>query len=182
MKKNSTLLSYILFSMLLVFSSCTIDDEVSPEHIALNNLSGTWTINNATTPDGNVALSGVLIDFNSEKLNIVDPDGFLDPDSDYYSYEVSGLEILNSENLNYNGETNIGPTVFGIFEKTGYFTLISNQTELKLTNIEITSLTRRATSTVVDFNILDSTITLSYQSPVQNERDSTRAITLTGSR
>ncbi len=165
MKKNFTLLSYILFALLLVFSSCSTDEEVSPENIALNNLSGTWTIDTGATPNGNVPLTGVSIDFNSENL----------------IYIVSGMNFLLRENL----------TTTAIFSETGSFSLNSDQSSLILTYINNTSSymvsggdTTYFSVTInmpVDFEISNDTISLSYEI-FYPESTSPTPITLTGIR
>ncbi len=104
MKKNLTFLSYLAIAFALVFTSCKGDEDVTPEQEALNALNGTWTINSATTPDGNVTLSGVTITFNSDNT----------------TYTVSGLGTLNDNDLNYAD----------VFAASGDFSLNSNQTAI----------------------------------------------------
>lgn len=107
MKKNLTLFSYLAIALVLVFTSCKKDDvDITPEQEALNALSGTWTINSATTPDGNVVLTGVSINFNSENT----------------TYAVSGLATLNDNDLNFAD----------VFAGTGDFSLNSTQTAISL--------------------------------------------------
>jgi hypothetical protein len=107
MKKNLTLLSYLVIAFALVFTSCKKDDDVTPEQAALNALNGTWTINSGTTPDGPVTLTGVTINFNSENS----------------TYSVSSLGTLNDNDLNYSD----------VFAAGGDFSLNSTQTAITLT-------------------------------------------------
>ena len=100
MKKNFTLLSYFVIALTLVFTACKKDDDVSPEQEKINQLNGIWTINSATTPNGNVDLTGVTITFSGENT----------------TYSLSGLNTLEDNNLNHSD----------VFAARGSFSLNAN--------------------------------------------------------
>jgi hypothetical protein len=83
MKRNLNFLSYLIIAVAIVFTSCKSDDP-SAEEQQLTDLSATWNITNAA-PAGfdAVALSGASITFTGAK-----------------EYSVSGLTVLNENNLN----------------------------------------------------------------------------------
>jgi hypothetical protein len=105
MKKNLALFSYFAFALLFVFTSCNSEDP-SPEDEALNELSGTWSINLATTPDGEITLSGVSVNFNADNA----------------TYSVTGIALLEENNLNLSD----------VFAEQGTFSLNADQTAIVL--------------------------------------------------
>ncbi|WKV10780.1 hypothetical protein [Marivirga harenae] len=84
MKRNIKLLSLLLLSFVVLFSSCKKDDEPSAEEKRLEELSGTWNITGANVLDN--ALTGVSINF----------------DGSNKTYSVSGLQAFTDANLNHN--------------------------------------------------------------------------------
>lgn len=107
MKKNFKLLSYLVVALTLVFTACKKDDDVTPEQEKINQLNGTWVINSATTPNGNIDLSGITITFSGENT----------------TYTVSGLTTLEDNNLNHSD----------VFAASGSFSLNdSNLNEMTL--------------------------------------------------
>ena len=105
MKKNLALFSYFAVALLFVFTSCNSEDP-SPEDEALDELSGTWSINSATTPDGEITLSGVSVNFNADNS----------------TYSVTGLALLEENNLNLSD----------VFAEQGAFALNDDQTSIVL--------------------------------------------------
>lgn len=83
MKRNIKLLSLLLLSFVVFFSSCKKDDDPSPEEQRIEELSGTWNIVGANVLDEN--LTGVSINF----------------DGSNKTYSVSGLQAFTDANLNH---------------------------------------------------------------------------------
>ncbi|GAA5021505.1 hypothetical protein GCM10011506_02690 [Marivirga lumbricoides] len=125
MKKNFTLLSYVVIALTLVFTACKKDDDVSPEEEKINQLNGTWEINSAKTPDANETLSGVSITFSGANT----------------TYTVNGLATLESNNLNHGD----------VFAASGSFSLSgSNFNELTLVSGKV--ITINVTETTLTLN------------------------------
>lgn len=114
MKINTKLLSLLVLSTFFIFTACKKDDP-SPEEQKLNELQGTWTINEAVTPDGTIPLTDVSINVTAENQ----------------TYAITGLGILTDNNLN-NGE---------VLEASGSFTLNpDNLNEMILSNGTVVSI------------------------------------------
>lgn len=96
MKRNLTLLSYLMIATALIFTSCKKDEPLSEEQKAVNELSATWNITGATAGTETITLSGVSFTFNSDM-----------------TYSISGVNVLETNNLN-NDES---------FESQGSFSL-----------------------------------------------------------
>ena len=97
MKRNLTLLSYLMIAAVLVFSSCK-EPSLSAEEQKYEDIGATWTITEATPNSFDaVPLSGVTITF----------------DSDAKTYSMTGFATLESANLNNDGA----------FKESGSFTL-----------------------------------------------------------
>jgi len=84
MKKNIKLLSLLVLSFVVIFSSCKKKDDPSPEDQKIEELSGEWNIVGANVLDQD--LSGVSINFNASNK----------------TYSVSGLSAFTDANLNHS--------------------------------------------------------------------------------
>ena len=97
MKRNLTLLSYLMIAAVLVFSSCK-EPSLSEEEQAYKDISGTYSITEAT-PTGfdAITLTGVTIVLDGEEK----------------TYSISDLPQIEAANLNNDGA----------FKTSGTFTL-----------------------------------------------------------
>jgi hypothetical protein len=148
MKKHLSLLSYALLAITIIFASCKPEDDPTPEEQALKDLSFTWNLTTATPAGGDpVTLSGVSITFNG--------DG---------TYAVSGLSVLNDNNLNNDDA----------FAESGTFE-ISSVGE----NGEITASIDNTTFTAT---LNGDALALLYQAAYPKATDNAVAITITGAK
>jgi len=148
MKKHLSLLSYALLAITIIFASCKPEDDPTPEEQALKDLSFTWSLTTATPAGGDaVSLSGVSITFNG--------DG---------TYSVSGLSVLNDNNLNNDDS----------FAATGNFEITSVS--------EAGEITVRIDDTTFTATLNGEALALLYQAAYPKATDNAVSITIAGTR
>lgn len=145
MKRNLNLLSYLMIASVMIFSACKKKTDPSPEEAQINKLSATWNLTEAN-PAGfdPIALAGVSITFTGDK-----------------SYSVSGLSVLDENNLNNNpsfaasGSFALSGDTFKLLSLTpgGSFTIQSVNQETGAISLLYSAKYPKSTSTDVDITI-----------------------------
>lgn len=151
MKRNIKLLSFLVLSFVVIFSSCKGDDDPTPEEQKIEELSGTWNIVGASEIDE--PLTGISITFTVENT----------------TYSVSGLQAFTDANLNHPTSS----SSVGVLSTDGTFSLNEN--------LDVVSLTPGGDLNIATINKENGNLTLSYQAPypkASEEQPTTITLTL----